>query len=163
MQINFKLFVIFVGAVVALGFLLFNFVPTRSRGSSPAGGTTRQTSQVCLEEICFDVEIANTNAKREQGLMNRENLGENKGMLFVFDKEDIYSFWMKNTLISLDMIWMDEAGKIVFIKENSEPCKDGEACPFITPKAKAKYVLEINTGLVKEMGLKTGDNLDINW
>jgi len=122
--------------------------------------------KVCFEQRCFLVEVANTPSERAQGLMNRKSLDKNSGMLFVFDKEDIYFFWMKNTLISLDMIWMKEdpsagSGQVVFIKENAQPCIN-DNCSYIIPDAKAKYVLEINTGLVKEMGLKIGDNLDIN-
>lgn len=144
-------------AVVVMGFLLFNFTdvlkapvkqPEVCFNNPPAGG-------------CFDVEVADTNAKREQGLMNRESLEQNQGMLFVFDKEDVYSFWMKNTLIALDMIWIDKDGKVVFIKEDAQPCEILE-CPLITPDTKAKYVLEINEGLTESLGIKIGDMVKLN-
>ena len=117
--------------------------------------------QVCFKQNCFDVEIANTDIRRAQGLMGINSLDENKGMLFVFNKEDNYSFWMKNTLIPLDIIWMDKGGKVIFIKENAQPCTN-DNCPYIISDTKAKYVLEINAGKAGEINLKTGDNLDIN-
>ena len=79
-------------------------------GNPPAGG-------------CFQVELARTESERDQGLMYRKELDKNKGMLFIFDKEGIYPFWMKNTLIPLDMIWIDSNNKIVFIAQNVQPCK----------------------------------------
>jgi hypothetical protein len=114
---------------------------------------------VCFKTNCFSVEIADTEAEREKGLMNRESLGENKGMLFVYAQAGIYSFWMKNTLIPLDIIWLDQNGKVVFIKQDAEPCGSG-ACPKISPDAAVRYVFEANAGVAKKMGLKIGDRLD---
>jgi len=122
-------------------------------------------NKVCFNpsegENCFFVELVKTNTEREKGLMNRKELDKNKGMLFVFDKEAIYPFWMKNTFISLDIIWIDANGKVVFINENTKPCK-GLFCPAINPLAKAKYVLEINAGISKEFNIKTGDLVEIS-
>ena len=123
---------------------------------------------VCFEKNCFVVEIADTNYKREFGLMNRTFLDKDKGMLFVFDKEDYYSFWMKDTLIPLDIIWINSNKEVVFIKENALPCnlfekklnqKYGKCETYISDK-KAKYVLEINNGLVKELNIKVGDKVN---
>lgn len=129
-------------------------------GNPPAGG-------------CFQVELARTESERDQGLMYRKELDKNKGMLFIFDKESIYPFWMKNTLIPLDMIWADSNGKVVFISQNVQPCQPASLreallagksliCPSVFPPVKAKYVLEINAGLCDKMGLKIGDDLKIN-
>jgi len=118
-------------------------------------------SSVCARENCFSVELATTNAEREKGLMNRTSLDKDKGMLFIFDKEGIYPFWMKNTFIPLDMIWADGDGRVVFIAQNVQPCKN-LICPSVIPSAKAKYVLEINAGVCQEIGLKLGDELKIN-
>jgi len=120
-----------------------------------------QLGSVCLGGNCFQVELAKTETQREKGLMFREELDKNKGMLFIFDKEGIYPFWMKNTLISLDIIWIDTNSKVVLINQNVQPCKS-LICPLIIPSAKAKYVLEINAGLCKEIGLVSGDELKIN-
>ena len=115
--------------------------------------------EVCFEKTCFKVELAMTNQEKANGLMFRQNLEINKGMLFIFEKQDIYQFWMKNTLIPLDIIWINENKEIVYIKQNALPCK--ENCNKITPDKKAKYVLEINSGLIKELNIKTNDNVNL--
>lgn len=76
-------------------------------------------------------------------------------MLFVFEKEALYPFWMKNTLIPLDMIWMDAKGKVVDIKTAS-PCTT-DPCPTTAPNGPALYVLEINADMSKFIKLKVGD------
>ena len=116
-------------------------------------------SKVCFNENCFNVEIADTPEKYGQGLMNREHLNPNSGMLFLFDTESKYYFWMKNTLISLDIIWLDKNKKVVFIKHSAESCK-ADPCETFGPNEKAKYVLEINSGLAKEIELKEGNYLE---
>ena len=119
-------------------------------------------NQVCYKKYCFLVELARTNEETEKGLMFRNHLDKDKGMLFIFDKEDIYPFWMKNTLIALDIIWMDEVGNIVFISKNNQPCL-ADNCPSINPGAKAKYVLEINAGVAEELGIKTGESMEFSF
>jgi hypothetical protein len=89
----------------------------------------KQIQKVCFNNYCFKVEIADTPEKRRAGLMHRVSLPENQGMLFVFEKPGIYGFWMKNTLIPLDIIWLDENFKVVYIKENVQPCLE-ENCPI---------------------------------
>ena len=121
-------------------------------------------------ENCFYVELAQTAAQRDKGLMYRKELDRNRGMLFIFsaeggsasggDKEGNYPFWMKNTLIPLDIVWINNNNKVVFIANNVQPCRS-LVCPSVNPKIDVKYVLEINAGLCEEMGLKLGDRLDI--
>jgi len=144
-------------AVLALGYIGFHYAgillaPTVQQN---------QVNSVCFGQNCFQVELAVTEAQRERGLMYRNELDKNKGMLFIFDKEDIYSFWMKNTLIPLDMVWIDSNSNVVFIGQNIQPCKS-LICPSIIPLSKAKYVLEINAGLCEEIGLKVGDLVQIS-
>jgi uncharacterized membrane protein (UPF0127 family) len=115
---------------------------------------------------CFLVELARTQEELSKGLMGRQQLGKNRGMLFIFSEEAVRPFWMKNTLISLDIIWIDKNNKIVFIKENAEPCPPALAekqidCPMIDPGLDAKYVLEINAGISKSLDLKIGDTVKI--
>lgn len=94
------------------------------------------------------VEIADTTAKRARGLMYRKELGKNKGMLFIFPNSAKHSFWMANTKIPLDIIWMDENYNVVHVEKNVPPCssKNIILCPQYTPKTSAKYVLEVNAG-----------------
>ena len=125
-------------------------------------GCTNNFKQVCLKDKCFQVELAKTQQEREIGLMNRSSLEKNKGMLFIFEEEGIYPFWMKNTLIPLDMIWIDSENKIVFIKENAKGCKTNNNCETFIPNKKAKYVLEVNSGIVKEFNISYGDTIKFN-
>lgn len=76
----------------------------------------------------LNVEIADNDEKRRTGLMNRKSLDKNNGMFFIFQNEDIYPFWMKNTLISLDMIWINSDKEVVYIKENAPPCLSQTYC-----------------------------------
>lgn len=114
--------------------------------------------QVCFEGNCFSVEIAKTDAEKARGLMFRENLDEGKGMLFIYDKEGEYNFWMKNTLIPLDIIWINSKKEIVYIKYGAQPCQ--ETCESIIPGINAQYVLEINGGKSVEIGLGIGDKIE---
>jgi uncharacterized membrane protein (UPF0127 family) len=116
-----------------------------------------QTNQVCFDKTCFKVELAKTSEQRIKGLMDRESLDENKGMLFIYPEEGKYDFWMKNTLIPLDIIWINKNKEVVFINKNTQPCLV-EECPAISPPLDAKYILEINGGLVDKLGIIDGDH-----
>lgn len=116
-----------------------------------------QISQVCSSEACVEVELADTPELRQRGLMFREYLPEWSGMLFVFDEEWHYPFWMKNTLIPLDMIWFNE-DKIVVDIQRAEPCTTDQ-CPEYVPRDNASYVLEINSGWVSHMALSIWSHL----
>jgi len=115
-------------------------------------------SKVCFKDSCFKVEVVSAPKEMQNGLMFRDYLEKDRGMLFIFKREDNYPFWMKNTLIPLDMIWINQNQEIVFIKENALPCYD-VSCPSIEPGQKAKYVLEINGGVSKDVDLKLGDKI----
>ena len=117
---------------------------------------------VCFQKHCFKVELAKTDEERDRGLMFRKTLNSNKGMLFIYEKEEIYSFWMKNTLIPLDIIWINQNKEVVFISGNSQPCENNYPCPFINPYKNAKYVLEINGGIAEKFGLEIGDKMILN-
>lgn len=108
---NKKRILIILGVVIflCLGFVLFK--------------QAVQTPVACLNGYCFKLEIAKTVIERAKGLMFREKLDENKGMLFIFPTVEKHGFWMKNTLIPLDIIWIDESNKVVYIKKNVLPCK----------------------------------------
>lgn len=141
--------------IIAIVFLLCvftYFAPVLLSPSFPSG-------LVCIGKSCFNVEIASTEMQREKGLMFRKKIGENEGMLFIFNKEGVYPFWMKNTLIPLDIIWINN-NKVVFINENSQPCKN-LICPQIIPPNNAKYVLEINAGACRKANIKVADELSI--
>jgi len=152
MRIQIKLFF---GAIVL--FFLLSFVVLYI-----AKNENLNPKKVCFQENCFSIEIADTPEKRAQGLMFRQELPNDKGMLFVFERQGIYGFWMKNTLISLDIIWINKEQEIVFIKENVLPCKT-DICESINPEKEAKYVLELNAGILENIGLKIGDKFSFEF
>jgi hypothetical protein len=116
-------------------------------------------NQVCFKNNCFLVELARTSEERNRGLMFREKLEQNRGMLFIFEEESIYFFWMKNTLIPLDIIWINKNREVVLINENTQPCQEN-LCPSINPEKAAKYVLEIKAGISQKINLRVGDTLE---
>ena len=120
----------------------------------------KSVNNVCVEEICFEVEVVDSLETRTRGLMFRESLDKDKGMWFVFEESKVYPFWMKNTLIPLDMIWIDENLKVVAIIENAIPCEEDPCEPY-NPGKEALYVLEINGGLSSEDGLSVGDIISV--
>ena len=103
-------------------------------------------------------EVADTNHLREQGLMNRDHLPRDRGMLFVFEHEQIWAFWMKNTLIPLDVLWLDAEGRIVDVAEGMQPCET-TPCPLYHPNHGSSFALEIAAGRYAEEGLATGMRL----
>jgi len=111
------------------------------------------TIQSAKGEVGFQVEIAATPEKRERGLMYRRELPPDHGMLFIFPAEKVNSFWMKNTPIPLDMIFISSERKIVGIVQETVPFSlDGRSV-----SAPSQYVLEINGGLSRRYGFKAGD------
>ena len=123
-----------------------------------------EITKVCINNSCFHVEVANSESEREIGLMNRDFLENNSGMLFVFPENGIHSFWMKDTKIPLDMIWISNAGKVLYVQKNAEPCLDYviKSCPVYQPNFPSRYILEINAGVSDEEGIKVGDLVEID-
>ena len=104
----------------------------------------------------IDIEVAQTPDKEQQGLMFRRSMADSLGMLFVFDTEEQQSFWMKNTYIPLDIIYVSAKKQIVSIGQNCKPLSE-ESVPS---EGKAKYVVEVNGGYAAKMGLKKDDKID---
>jgi len=114
---------------------------------------------VHFDNADFVVELANTPAERQKGLMFRESMADNHGMLFVFDDVSPRSFWMKNTLIPLDMIFINGNWTVVHVA-NAVPCT-ADPCPsYSSPPA--MYVLEINGGIAEKSGIKVGSKLSLS-
>ncbi len=117
--------------------------------------TDTVTIHTTTTDIPITVEIADSAEEHAIGLMFRTELAENTGMLFVFDDMQQRGFWMKNTKIPLDIIFIDPEGIIVDIKENFQPCTT-EQCEIYF-SAPAQYVLEVNAGFVKNHTILLGD------
>ena len=109
------------------------------------------------QQIPVYVEIADNMQKLEEGLMFRKSLPEDEGMLFVFPRQGIYAFWMKNTLVALDAIYTDANGTIVDIIQMN-PCIM-DPCPTYAPDSEALYVLEVNKGFSERHGIKEGGKI----
>lgn len=128
-------------------------------GLSPNSGLREGEMHVAGQT--FLVELALDGYSQAKGLMFRETMPENAGMLFMFSSTQPLSFWMKNTLIPLDIIYITEAGEVVSIV-TAQPCKI-KNCPSYPSAEPAKYVLELNAGRAEELGLKAGDNISWSW
>ena len=111
-------------------------------------------------DVRIEAELAYTDATRSRGLMFRENLSSDAGMLFLFPSLDIQSFWMKNTLISLDILWLNERKEVVYLL-TAQPCRK-DPCDSIVPLQKALYVLEVNAGYAKKHKLDIGSKLEFD-
>jgi uncharacterized protein len=103
-------------------------------------------------------EVADTPAKRASGLMFRDRLAPDRGMLFVFEEAGEWGFWMKNTKIALDILWLGPDKRIVYIEENVPGCRQ-DPCPEYKPNKEALYVLELPAGSVKREKLAKGMKL----
>jgi hypothetical protein len=115
------------------------------RVPTPSAQTNKFKLVTPNAEFVLDVEIADEPDERSKGLMYREDLCDNCGMLFVYDSDHISGFWMKNCEIPLDLIFFDESGDVIAIKRNFEPCHE-DTCPSFAPNEPYRYVLEVNGG-----------------
>jgi len=115
---------------------------------------------VTVNDVTVDAELASTPSEWTLGLMHRQNLDENKGMLFIFPDSKPRSFWMKNTFIPLDIIFIDEDKKVINIAE-AEPCKT-LACEFYFSEKPAKYVLEVNKNFSQQHNILPGTEMNFD-
>ncbi len=118
------------------------------------GGGSSAERTVELAGHTVYVTVADTEAEREQGLGGRSGLDEDEGMLFIFDEDGQWGFWMKDVSFAIDIVWLDSSGKIVYIAENVGP----ETYPQVfTSSEAARYVIELPAGWAKEYNLQNGD------
>ncbi len=159
-DITFILFIFLIGALALSGII-------RTSGDSDdtnmddAG--TRVGFRVEGEDPVFDCYLAVTGSERSKGLMNVKDLDDDKGMLFVYDPPDFVSFWMKNTYIGLDIIFISQDMKVIAIHEASPGAglPDTEIDRFTSEKAVA-FVLEINRGFSASYGIGIGTEVEID-
>ncbi len=115
--------------------------------------------QICIKDTCINVEVADTESTRLQGLMFRQPLAQDSGMLFIFEQEGRTGFWLKNVRFPLDLIWINQDKKIVDIQANAQPCQ-GEDCLTYYPHKDASFGLEVNAGFAAKHKLRIGDQVD---
>lgn len=109
-------------------------------------------------EIMAD--IAMTADQQEKGLSIKDSLKENEGMLFIFQKEGKYDFWMNGMKFPIDILWLDTAGKVVHVESNLKPCISEKDCPDFVPSKDALYVLETVAGFAERHDVKIGTDID---
>ena len=139
--------------------LALAFVTLCSAGSGHAAAEACQNDSIVLRgdwgQVRFSIEIADDPSERALGLMNRPYMPISSGMLFVFEQPQPISFWMRNTLISLDMLFMDAAGVVQHIHHRAVPLDETS----IYGGENLTSVLEINGGLAKQLGIEVGSQV----
>lgn len=140
-----------IGLVAIITVVLLLFFIFRPVNSDPG--------YVIIDDQIIVVEIADEPLEMQLGLMFRESLPMDHGMLFIFEKEGVHSFWMMNVRFSLDMIWINSDYKVVHVERNVPPCLVG--CPLYKSDVLARYVLEVNAGFVDMVSLSEGSSVEI--
>lgn len=107
----------------------------------------------------YNVEVADDDAERARGLMFRDEMAIDHGMLFIHDREEPQAYWMKNTRIALDILFFDNARKLVAQQRDVPPCSAGDNCPPYPSGVPARYVLELNAGEAARLHLQNGVEL----
>ena len=107
----------------------------------------------------YQVEIADDDAERARGLMFRDAMADDHGMIFIHDAQEPQAYWMKNTRIALDILYFDDARRLVSQQRGVPPCSLGDACPSYPSGAPARYVLELNAGQAERLKLENGTEL----
>jgi uncharacterized protein len=133
-------------ALLAASFFVWNYAHSQPK-----------TVQIQLAGVTLTVELATTPAAQQQGLSDRNSMAGDHGMLFVFNQEAEWGFWMHEMRFSLDIIWFNSNRQVVFIEQNLPPCTTA-ACPVYAPTVNAMYVLEVNAGFVRTYGVQIGDS-----
>ncbi|MDH3780010.1 MAG: DUF192 domain-containing protein [Nitrosopumilus sp.] len=120
------------------------------------------SNTIKLDDTLVNVQIANTDVKRNRGLMFEEPLPYDQGMLFIYEESGNYSFWMHNVKFALDILWFDDKGNAVHIKQNIPPCTtEPEHCTVYDPGTEALYVFEATAGFVEMFGIT--DDSSFSW
>jgi len=155
-----KLWVKITAIIIGIVILIIIAFMISTDSVNPEALVTFQAEQ----EVSFKCEVADTTSERSQGLMDRETLAQDAGMLFVFENPQNVTFWMKNTLIPLDIVFIDESGKVVNIAQaNPEPgVADSDLTRYSSDRP-VKWVLEVNQGLCANNLIMPGTQISIEF
>jgi len=163
----YKIIIVVVGILVILLFAAVLFVhQSRITINSPKevlppwypfSLNTNQDNYLKISEQMLQVDLAILHEAQEMGLSGRKSLNEKQGMLFVFYKPEIRNFWMKDMLFPIDIIWIGEDLRVVYIKKNASPDSFPE---IFTSDFPAQYVLEVSAGFSEKNNLKVGDKME---
>jgi len=149
--------VILIAGAGAVAFLMWQHIPPNETPTAPDAKTGYATTSVTIGTTTLTALIADTPQKRRVGLSGRNTLAQDTGMLFVFPDSDIRSFWMKDMLFPIDIIWIDTQKEVVHITRGATPDSYPQTFPSLTP---VQYVLETNAGTVKKV--RAGDSVHIS-
>jgi len=119
-----------------------------------------QTALVTVGGVNLITSLSTTPDAQSKGLAIRDSLNENEGMLFIFETPQKYSFWMKDMKFPIDIIWINQDGKIVHIEKNLPPCVFLLPCPSYAPKDDSLYVLEVVSNFTNKFDINVGDPVD---
>ena len=142
-------------------FIIFSVFIINEFRSTAMNDPLQDKNFVVINEKIIYVEVAITPEDRQRGLMEMDLLEKDNGMLFVFSEEDAYSFWMKNMKISLDIIWINGDGNVVYFVEGAPPCVQSP-CQTYSPNVDALYVLEVNPGVIDVLGIEENTEVIIS-
>lgn len=123
--------------------------------------TRFKTKEISYKKTRFKAYIADSAAKRMVGLMHKKGLGEKEAMLFVFGRAAKYPVWMLNMRFNIDILWLDDDRTVKEIVVDAEPCRSIFDCDAYTPKANARYILELNSGVSEKLGIKVGEKITL--
>ena len=140
-------------------FLLFSFI---TEGALAQEFSYAHATVITPKGVSIPVEVSDTPEKRSLGLGKRDKLEKGWGMLFVFEKRIPHSFWMKNMRFPIDIIWLDNQ-RIVELAENVPPPQEGESPKVMEPRFPSNFVLEIESGRARALGLKVGQMLSYQF
>jgi uncharacterized protein len=152
-------------AVIATALLII-FMPKKTvndPASSPVAPMFKKQGELTLIKkdgtsiLSINIEIADDESKREVGLMGRPTMSEKEGMLFIFEEEHVGAFWMKNTILPLDILFINKLGEIITIHKNTTPFSE----QTYQAKGMTLFVLEVNAGFTDKYGIAEGDR--ISW
>lgn len=162
-----RLYIVFL-LIIAIGTVVYFMIKTNPRADGSALQETVDAPFTKEGELAFisrgssdtlatiDIEIADNNQKRARGLMYRHTLPENGGMLFIHDHEEVQGFWMKNTYIPLDILFVNKEKEIVTIHMNTTPMKEWS----YASSEPALYVVEVNAGFTSRYSVNIGDSIE---
>lgn len=164
-----------VGTAAAVAILhFFNFMPSNVFSIVPnilgnffpgpiqtAAQDQYMKTTIAVKNTTIVADLALTPDQQSKGLSGREKLSENQGMLFVMKTPGTYGFWMKEMKFPLDIFWLDRTGKVVYMKENLQPCLSIINCPTYTPDMDSLYVIETVAGFAHKYGIAKGTHFSV--
>ncbi len=154
-QKNIIIVILVVAAIVTSYFLFFKKGSNESKWVKE-GEVTFLSKDDRRRLAKIEVEVAKDTTKRQQGLMYRSYMDEDKGMIFIFEREDMQAFWMKNTILPLDILFIDSKGAINAIHKSTTPYSEKS----LPSKLKSQFVVEVNAGYCDRHGIKEGDLIE---